>query len=303
MPKTTFLGVIRLIWSVSQAQDSMGREKSWLWEHFHQDKDKVNSTFYGARCSYCTKNKLRVLQGEDEKAVREYLVEAARPTDLLLAEGEYDSGYLFLNANEVMNYFLAKETVKRITGKGPVMVNHLLDCDYCPDNVKKKAQAFKAGKEMDSDPEADHDVDVGTSNANGKRLSGSGGQLRNVKKKQASFTVVTAKAITFSPTKQVEFENMLLRAVISAGWSFNSLNDPEVRKFFAAFIPGAVIPDRRKLSTSILKREVIKVEGSVKEAVKGQYVTLQADGWKDISKKHLLAFMVTANREVQAAFY
>ena len=198
-------------------------------------------------------------------------------------------------------YSLAKETVKRVTGKGPVMVNHLLECDYCPDNVKKKARAFKDGKELDSDHEPDPvDVAFHMSKENGKRLSASGGHAGNAKKKkQASFTVVTAKAVTFSPTKQVEFENMLLRASISAGWSFNSLNDPEVRKLFAAFIPGAVIPDRRKLSTSILKREVIKVEGSVKEAVKGHYATLQADGWKDISKKHLLAFMVTANREVQ----
>jgi hypothetical protein len=182
------------------------------------------------------------------------------------------------------------------------MANHLLDCDYCPDSIKKKVQAFKDGKESGSDPDPDPDpVTTSTSKENGKRLSAVSGENHAgnaKKKKQASFTVVTAKAVAFSPAKQVEFENKLLRASISAGWSFNSLNDPEVRKFFAAFVPGAAIPDRKKLATSILKREVIKVEGSVKEAVKGHYVTLQGDGWKDISKKHLLAFMVTANREV-----
>ena len=66
----------------------MGQEKSWLWEHFHQDKDKDNSTFYGMWCTYCTKNKLRVLQDEDDKAVRDGLVEAAHPSNLLLVEGE-----------------------------------------------------------------------------------------------------------------------------------------------------------------------------------------------------------------------
>ena len=66
----------------------MGREKSWLWEHFHKDQVKVNLTFYGARCSYCTKNKLRVLQDEDDKAIRGGLVDAARPIDLLLATGK-----------------------------------------------------------------------------------------------------------------------------------------------------------------------------------------------------------------------
>lgn len=51
-----------------------------------------NSTFYGnfydARCLYCTKNKLRIIQDEGDKAVRDGLVEAARSTDLLLIESK-----------------------------------------------------------------------------------------------------------------------------------------------------------------------------------------------------------------------
>lgn len=75
----------------------MGREKSWLWEHFYRDQDKVNSTFYGSRCIYCTKNKLRILQDEDDKAVRDGLVEAARSTSLLLVEGKSSAGLLYLS--------------------------------------------------------------------------------------------------------------------------------------------------------------------------------------------------------------
>ncbi|KAF8530053.1 hypothetical protein BU17DRAFT_36152, partial [Hysterangium stoloniferum] len=83
-------------------------------------------------------------------------------------------------------------------------------------------------------------------------------------------------------------------ACISAGWSFNSIMDPEVSKLFATFIPG----DRKKLSTTILKHEIVWVEGSIQEALKGHYATLQADGWKDISRKHLVALMVATNRQV-----
>ena len=118
-----------------------------------------------------------------------------------------------MHGNEI---FSSKRDVKHVTGKGPVMVNHLLECDYCPDNVKKKVWAFKDGKELDSDHEPNPvDVASHTSKETGKRLSASGGYAGNAKKKkQASFTV-TAKAVTFSPTKQVEFENMLLQVSIS----------------------------------------------------------------------------------------
>ena len=60
-----------------------------------------------------------------------------------------------LSALECMatKYSLVKETIKHVTGKGPVMANHLLECDYCPNNVKKKVWAFKDGKELDSDHE------------------------------------------------------------------------------------------------------------------------------------------------------
>jgi hypothetical protein len=67
---------------------------------------------------------------------------------------------------------------------------------------------------------------------------------QRVKQKQKKFTVVSAKAHSFNPSKQTAFEDQLLRAVISAGWSFNSIADPEVQKFFHDWIPGAKVPDR-----------------------------------------------------------
>jgi hypothetical protein len=45
-------------------------------------------------------------------------------------------------------------------------------------------------------------------------------------------------------------------------------------------------------------REVIKIQGEIKETSREKYATVQCDGWKDISKKHLVAFMYTADRQV-----
>lgn len=118
------------------------------------------------------------------------------------------------------------------------------------------------------------------------------------KRPRSDTTGTTHERTQTNPLKQVAFEEQLLRAFVSAGWSFNSITDPEVQKLFHGFIPGAVIPTRQKLSDQILSRELVKMEGSLKQSVQGAYATLQQDGWKDLSKKHLVAFMYTANREV-----
>ena len=224
------------------------------------------------------------------------LVDAARSTEFLMVEGERMISY----ALGCINIYIssAKAAAKCHTGKTTVMVNHLLGCEYCTAEVKKKARVHKrgdSGSGSATDPEIIPTLASSSSKGTGKRQMEETGQM---KKRQKSFTVVAAKALAFSPMKQVVFEDQLLRACISAGWSFNSVMDTEVRKLFTMFIPGATLPDRKKLAGSILSREVVRVEGCVQEASKGHYATLQADGWKDISKKHLIAFMVTANRQV-----
>jgi len=85
---------------------------------------------------------------------------------------------------------------------------------------------------------------------------------------------------------------------VSAGWAFTSITDPEVQKLFHDYIPGARLPTHQQLSNQILNHEIVRIQGGLKESSKGQYATVQCDGWKDISKKHLVAFIYTANREV-----
>jgi hypothetical protein len=173
---------------------------------------------------------------------------------------------------------LAKDMVKRITGKIPVMQNHLLQCDYCPDCIKRKIRAEK-GVESDTKSNDNSSLSVLASSSQETGKCGSSSFSASVpkSKKQKSFTVIASKAVTLSPSLQVDFENQLLRACVSAGWSFNSLHDPEVRKLFKSFAPGAIVPDRKKLATTVLKREVVKIEGVIKEAVKGHYASNPLD--------------------------
>jgi hypothetical protein len=122
-------------------------------------------------------------------------------------------------------------------------------------------------------------------------------QSNNHVTKQQKFMVTSAKAHSFPPTRQKEFEQQLLRTIVSAGWSFNSISDPEVQKLFREFLPGASVPTRQKLSDQILTCEISEIHANVKHSSKGAYATIQCDGWKDISKKHLVAFLYTANHE------
>lgn len=183
------------------------------------------------------------------------------------------------------------------------MLNHLLTCIYCPENVKQKAKACKNLRKGFIDgggdeENTDSDVPVGSTGSTGKRASDMGLGEKGMKK-QKSFTVIAAKGITYSPEKQMAFENQLLRAMVSAGWSFNSINDVEVIKLFHSIAPGLKIPDRTKLSTKILRREVVTLEGEIKNATKNSYGTLQNDVWKDVSRKHVAAFMLTSGRQVR----
>lgn len=97
------------------------------------------------------------------------------------------------------------------------MQNHLLKCDYTPNEVKKKIHADKGL--LDSD---DQSGDQGSSQALSSQGTGKPSSTTSTSwKKQKVFTVVAAKATALSPAMQVEFENELLRTCISVGWSFH----------------------------------------------------------------------------------
>ncbi|KAG1873556.1 hypothetical protein DFJ58DRAFT_614969, partial [Suillus subalutaceus] len=90
---------------------------------------------------------------------------------------------------------------------------------------------------------------------------------------------------------QEAFSQQLLRACISAGWSFN------FQKLFHDYIPGATIPTRQALSGKILDAEITRVKGEIKNTFcKGAYSVLLGDGWRDLAKIHQIAFTHTVER-------
>ncbi|KAG5639132.1 hypothetical protein H0H81_006721 [Sphagnurus paluster] len=249
----------------------MARIKEWVWDHYHQDSEKCNGTHYGARCKFCTLAKLSKIREAEQVALLKGIVDAIRSDNILLSE--------------------AKEATTRTTGKIDVLQNHLIQCQYCPEDIKQRARSSKAKRKGFELDDIEESTRSSASTSESLRVP-----VQSQLKKQKSFTVVAAKALSFNPERQEAFHIQLLRAFVSAGWSFNTIEDVEVMKLFHDFCPGARLPGRDKLSGKILGNAVTKFTNEMVNSVKGGLATISCDGWKDISKKHLIAFMFTANR-------
>jgi hypothetical protein len=186
------------------------------------------------------------------------------------------------------------------------MTNHLLACQYVPDGIKGSAETHKRGRKRraDEDEEGPSKASAGAASTKLRLASASSDNItmtRNLPT-QHKFNVIAMKAVPFGPSKQEAFSQQLLRACISAGWSFNSLSDPEVVKLFHDYIPGATIPTRQAVSGKILRAEVTRVEAEIQHTFsKGAYSVLSGDGWRDLSKTHQIAFTHTVERQVSSS--
>lgn len=97
-----------------------------------------------------------------------------------------------------------------------------------------------------------------------------------------------------------EFQHDLCLAFISSGIAWNAISDVQLRHFLAKWIPGAEIPDRRKLAGPILDKEVTRVVSKTRLQIGGQYATGQCDGWKNIAKASVVTSMIVVDFEVSA---
>lgn len=68
--------------------------------------------------------------------------------------------------------------------------------------------------------------------------------------------------------------------------------------FFAKWVPGSVLPGCDVLSGRILDEEVAKADAQTKDEVQNHHATGQSDGWKNITKKSLIANMMNVEYQV-----
>ncbi|KIM69305.1 hypothetical protein SCLCIDRAFT_78472, partial [Scleroderma citrinum Foug A] len=94
-----------------------------------------------------------------------------------------------------------------------------------------------------------------------------------------------------------EFQHDLCLAFISSGIAWNVISDVQLRHFLAKWIPGAEIPDHRKLAGPILDKEVTRVISKTRLHTAGRFATGQSDGWKNIAKASVVTSMIIVDFE------
>lgn len=102
----------------------------------------------------------------------------------------------------------------------------------------------------------------------------------------------------WSPELQTTFETRITRLTAAAGLPLSWVDNPEWIDFIHEFLPGAVSPSRRVLTSRLVPRAAENYRQIAKESSKDQNATIQADGWTGINFHHLLGFMITVNKKV-----
>ena len=91
----------------------------------------------------------------------------------------------------------------------------------------------------------------------------------------------------------------MCKLFIIANIAWFALEIPFVRYFFTKYVGQANLPGRKELSGHVLDEQADKVTERMKAEVKGCYVTGQCDGWKNISKDHIIATIINTEYMVR----
>ena len=268
--------------------------KSEVWDHFFRSDQQSgnNKTHKAAWCNYCTNTTARQVLQEDTERVRNGEIKEVQNREALLVEGEFQ---VQIYASFYLYSCIARKRIKYITGKTSTLWNHLKnDCASCPEHVRQLARVAR-GEAVSNKLKLD-DNGPGPST-----IQQPGNIAKKAKLTQASFQVLKAPAIPFTKERQRQFELDLIRVFAAANFPLSAVEEPEFRHFFKTYLPEATLPWAKRFGGAVLSEEVAQLENELRSTAAGKLATVQCDGWKDISKKHLIAFMYTAQRIVSSS--
>ncbi|QRV88198.1 hypothetical protein RhiJN_16216 [Ceratobasidium sp. AG-Ba] len=120
---------------------------------------------------------------------------------------------------------------------------------------------------------------------------------RGLSRQHTSAVTQPASQVDTLHVNQEWFETSLCRTAASAGWSWNSINDPEFRRMMKGMRPDLEIPDRRTISGRVLDKELVQVTSELRDRVAGKLATGMCDGWKNITRASLIACMITVDEQ------
>ncbi|KAF7341516.1 DUF659 domain-containing protein [Mycena venus] len=233
----------------------MPTPKGDLWKYYYPGA-KQNSSHYRAYCLGCINVHRPASAGSSVDPM----------------EVDSDSNDQSLGLTEEW-FNDALKNVKSVLGVKDSMIAHLIG------KLSGKVAAAK-----DAATDGDDESDSGAPLKKRKRM-------RAVEKsfKQSELKVFKGIDIPFSDAQSKIIKTQFLRATISANLPFRWVINAEVVKLFLMFRSAAttVMPDRFALSGRLLNEESKRIADNVNAILKGRYVLLSTDGWKDNHKKSL----------------
>ena len=103
---------------------------------------------------------------------------------------------------------------------------------------------------------------------------------------------------TWLPEFQRRFEDRIARLTVSANLPLSWVDNPEWIDFVGDFIAFARSPSQKVLTNRLIPAAAKSYRELAKIAATNQNVTLQADGWTGVNFHHLLAFMISFDKQV-----
>ena len=103
---------------------------------------------------------------------------------------------------------------------------------------------------------------------------------------------------TWLPEFQRRFEDRIARLTVSANLPLSWVDNPEWIDFVGDFIAFARSPSQKVLTNHLIPAAAKSYRELAKIVATNQNVTLQADGWTGVNFHHLLAFMISFDKQV-----
>jgi hypothetical protein len=89
----------------------------------------------------------------------------------------------------------------------------------------------------------------------------------------------------------------MVELTTSAGFPLVWVENPVWQTILEEFLPEAPRISRKILTQRLLPEVATDLREKVKDIVHRQDVTLQADGWTGLNNHHLIAFMITCDKQ------
>ncbi|KAI0628527.1 ribonuclease H-like domain-containing protein [Trametes polyzona] len=108
----------------------------------------------------------------------------------------------------------------------------------------------------------------------------------------------SAASERWTATRNQELAEDLCELFVMCNIPWNAIDNPQMEVWMAKWLPGAAVPDRRKLAGIYLDAAVQRARARTRNQVYGKLGTGQSDGWKDIDKTNVVASLMAVENQV-----